>query len=319
MALIIKINSKARKGAILPRITEGSKKKLYLFAMAFPLFAMVIVFSYFPLWGWVMAFVKYTPGVSIFSSPFVGFKYFKDLFEIGGNFPLVFRNTVVLGILGQLGTPLALTLAILLNECRSSRFKRLVQTATSLPNFISMIVIYSVFFRFLSVDDGLINLLLVKLGIINTPIDFLASANLVWPLQTFISIWKSTGWTAIIFISAIVGIDQELYEAAVVDGANRFQEIIHITIPGIMSTFVIMMILSIGYLLSSGFEQYYLFFNGMVASKIEVIDTYVYRIGVANMNYSYATAVGISKTFISVVLLMGANWMSKKVTDRSVF
>ena len=290
---------------------------MILFGMAAPLFALVIVFSYFPLWGWAMAFVKYRPGVSIFSSVFVGLDYFKKIFEMGSDFPLVFRNTLVMGLMGLVGIPLAVVLALMLNECRFMPFNRIVQTATSLPNFISMVIVYSVFFKFLSVEDGLLNVLLVKLNILSQPIDFLASENMVWPLQTFVGIWKGVGWTAIIFISAIASIEQELYEAAVVDGAGRFQKIWHITIPGIMPTFMIMMILSIGYLLSSGFEQYYLFYNGMVAKTIEVIDTYVYRIGIAQGNYSYATAIGISKTVISVALLMGANFLAKKTTDRS--
>jgi ABC-type polysaccharide transport system permease subunit len=165
----------------------------------------------------------------------------------------------------------------------------------------------------------MINVWLLKLGQLKQPIDFLANEDLVWPLQTFVGIWKGLGWTAIIFISAIAGIEQELYEAAIVDGAGRFQKIRHITLPGIMPTFVVMMILSIGYLMSAGFEQYYLFYNGMVASHIEIIDTYVYRIGIAQGNYSFATAVGISKTLISVFLLLGANWLSKRTTQHSFF
>lgn len=299
------------------QLSGKGKQRLTLFAMAVPLFALVVIFSYVPLWGWAMAFVKYRPGVSIFKSQFVGLTNFIKIFASDSSFVEVFRNTLVMGLLGLLGIPLAVVLALMLNECHAVGFSKVVQTATSLPNFISMVIVYSIFFRFLSVDDGIVNVVLLKIGILKQPIDFLATSGLVWPLQTFVGIWKYTGWTAIIFISAIAGIEQELYEAALVDGAGRFQRIWHITIPGIMPTFVIIMILNIGYLVSIGFEQYYLFWNGMIADRIEVIDTYVYRLGIAQGNYSFATAVGIGKTVISVLLIVGANWLSKRTTQRS--
>ena len=293
--------------------------RLRLFAMALPLFALVIVFNYLPLWGWAMAFIKYRPGVSIFQSEFVGFSFFTKIFEPGSNFLQVFRNTLVLGLLSQLGTPIAVVFALMLNESRLTGFKKVIQTVTSLPNFISMIIVYSIFFRFLSVEDGIVNVMLRNIGLLKQPIDFLASKEMVWPLQTFVGIWKYTGWTAIIFISAIAGIEQELYEAASVDGAGRAARMWNITLPGIMPTFAVMMILNIGYLLSTGFEQYYLFYNGMIASHIEVLDTYVYRLGIAQGNYSYATAIGVSKTLISVFLLFMANLVSKRTTRSSFF
>lgn len=300
-------------------LTSKNRQRLILFGMAVPLFAMVIVFNYFPLWGWVMAFVKYRPGVPICNSPFVGLQYFAKIFESGSDFLSVFRNTLIMGLLGLICIPLAVILALMLNECKVRIFNKVIQTASSLPNFISMVIVYSIFFKFLSVEDGLVNVILVKWHVLGQPIDFLANENMVYALQTFVGIWKGLGWTAIIFISAISSVDQELYEAAVVDGAGRFQKIWFITIPGIMPTVIIMTILSIGYLLSSGFEQYYLFYNGMVASRIEVIDTYVYRTGIAQGSYSFATAVGISKTIISVLLLSGANLLAKKTTSKSIF
>jgi len=306
------------KGLISNLTTGRNGLKVRLLVMALPLFALVIVFNYLPLWGWAMAFIRYRPGISIFQSDFAGFQNFIKIFEPGSNFLQVFRNTLVLGLLGQLGVPAAVVLALLLNESRLLRFKRVIQTATSLPNFISMVIIYSIFFRFLSVEDGLVNILLRDLGI-GRPIDFLATRELVWPLQTFVTLWQYTGWTAIIFISAIAGIEQELYEAASVDGAGRFKLIWHITLPGIMPTYIVMMIINIGFILSTGFEQYFLFYNGMIASHIEVLDTYVYRIGLAQGNYSFATAIGISRTIISVFLLTIANLMSKRFADRSFF
>lgn len=308
-----------KRGQRLWTMTGKSRQRWQLLAMALPLFALMIVFSYLPLWGWAMAFVKYRPGVSIFESQFMGLHYFRKIFSLGSDFLPVFRNTLILGLLGILSAPLAVILALMLNECRSVGFSRVIQTVSSLPNFISMVIVYSIFFKFLSVEDGLINVALVQLGILEQPIDFLATESMVYPLQTFIGIWKGLGWTAIIYISAISGIEQELYEAAAVDGANRFQRMRHITVPGIMPTFVIMLILSIGSILSSGFEQYYLFYNGMVANRIEVIDTYVYRIGIAQANYSYATAIGISKTVISVLLITMANFIAKRSTGQSFF
>lgn len=294
------------------------KQKLYLLIMALPFIVQVIIFNYVPVWGWLMAFVDYIPGIPVLKCHFAGLKYFTMLFSGGSQFMMVMRNTLVLSFLGLLTTPLPVALAILITECRGSFFKRFVQMATSLPNFISWVITYSIFFNFLSFDDGVINVLFLKLHIFKENINFLANENMVWPLQTFISIWKSLGWSAIIFISAIAGIDQELYQAAEIDGAGRFRKILHVTIPGIMSTFVIILVLSVGSILSNGFEQYYMFKNSMVNDYITTLDIYVINQGIVYSNYSFATAVGIFKTVVSIFLLLFINKVSRVATGKAI-
>jgi ABC-type polysaccharide transport system permease subunit len=210
-------------------------------------------------------------------------------------------------------------MAILISEVRWEKAKRIIQTATSLPNFTSWIIIFAVSFSFFSVDDGLINNLLIRMNLIKEPWNLLGNVDITWYFQTALSIWKSLGWMAIIYIGAIAGIDQELYEAARVDGAGRLRQIIHITVPGIMPTFAVLLFLSIGWMLSgTSFEQIYVFHNALVHDKIQTLDYYVYSVGLKNFNFSLATAVGIFKTLVSVVLLMTTGLISKKLVGRSI-
>ena len=297
----------------------GKKKKsLLLMVLVLPFLIQVIIFNYLPMWSWVMAVIDYQPGVPVLQSEFVGLKYFIQLFSGGSEFLIVVRNTLVLGFLSFLSIPLSILLAILINECKGSKFKRFAQSVSALPNFISWVIVFSIFFNFLAVNDGFINILLIKIGIIQEGINFLGTEAYVWPLQTFIAIWKSVGWSAIIFLSAIAGIDNELYQAASIDGANRLQRNLYITIPGIMPTITVIMLLSVSSILSQGFEQYFMFHNGLVHSSIEIIDTYAYRKGIAQGNFSFATAVSVFKTVVSVLLLVFVNTFSKKTTGQSI-
>ena len=297
---------------------KKKKKSLLLMLLVLPFIIQVAVFNYFPLWAWIMAVIDYKPGVPIMQSNFVGFKYFIQLFSGGSEFLIVVRNTIALGFLSFLAIPLAILLSIFITECKGSKFKRFAQTVSALPNFISWVIIFSIFFNLLAVDDGLINVLLIKIGIIHEGINFLGTASYVWPLQTLISIWKTVGWTAIIFLSAIAGIDSELYQAASIDGANRLQRNYYITIPGIMPTIMVIMLLSVSSILSQGFEQYFMFHNGLVHSSIEIIDTYAYRKGIAMGDFSFATAVSVFKTVVSILLLVFVNMFSKKTTGQSI-
>lgn len=296
---------------------SGSKTlphKYVLLFMALPSFFFLLLFYYVPIWGWSIAFVDYIPGVKISESTFVGLKYFNRLFDGGSDFLMVVRNTLVLSGLRILLSPVPIALAIMISEVKSKVYKRSIQTLMSLPNFISWIVVYSLFFSMLSVNEGLINVLLVdKLGILERGIDFLAKPEFSWPMMTFAALWKESGWVAIIYLAAITGIDKEQYQAAQIDGANKMQQIKYITIPGILPTFAVMFVLSVGNIFNSGFDQYFVFHNAMVHSQIEVIDTYVYRIGLQNANFSFATAVGVFKTFISITLLLLANTVNKKI------
>jgi ABC-type polysaccharide transport system permease subunit len=295
------------------------KNRMPLFYMALPSLIMILLFSYGPMWGWSMAFIDYTPGISILESSFQGLKNFRDLFRGGSEFLMVLRNTFVLSGLRILCMPLPMIFALLLSEVRNTKFKRTVQTLASLPHFISWIIVYSLFFSMLSVDDGLINRILVeKLQILDRGKDWLADPKLSWGLMTFAGVWKSLGWSAIIYLAAISGIDPELYQAAKVDGANRFQQVLHITIPGILPTFAVILVISMGNLINTGFDQYFVFHNPMVHEKIEVLETYAYRIGLINLNFSYSTAVGVFRSLISISMLIIANYINKKILGRGI-
>lgn len=289
------------------------------FLMAIPFVVFVIIFSIVPLFGWYMAFVDYSPGLKLTDSHFVGLKYFISLFKGGSDFFIVMRNTFALSFLGILTTPLPIILAIMISEVKSSRYKRIIQTVTSLPNFTSWIIVYALVFSFFSMDDGLVNNLLIKFNIINDPLNVLGNADMVWYFQTLIAVWKGLGWNAIIYLGAISGIDQELYEAAYVDGAGRLKKIWHITIPGIMPTFVVIMFLSVGYMLNgASFEQVFVFHNGLVHDKIQTLNYYIYSVGLKSFNFSLSTAVGVFNTVVSMVLLTTAGFISKKVIGRSL-
>lgn len=293
------------------------KYDISLFLLALPLLALVIVFNYLPLYGWIYSFFKYQPGVPLINTEFVGFKYFAMIFARGNDSVNAIKNTLIFSFLGMLVSPLPIIFAIMLSEVRNSKFSRVIQTVTSFPNFISWVLVYSVFFSLFS-NEGLINEILINLGITKEAVNVLANENIVYTFQTFASVWKNLGWNAIIYIAAISSIDQELYCAAEVDGAGRFGKIIHITVPGIMSTYVVLLLLAVGSMLNNGFEQYYVFKNPIIASRIEVLDTYIYRVGLGNAQYAYSTAVGMFKSVVSIILLFSVNFISKKVRDESI-
>ncbi|MBP1996039.1 ABC transporter permease [Paenibacillus eucommiae] len=295
-----------------------NKTELQLLLTALPFFLLVLVFTYVPLLGWSMAFVNYIPGVPITESQFVGFKFFKMIFGYGSDLPKAILNTLAMGFLNILVSPLPMILAILLNEVRRSKIKRFIQTSVTLPNFISMIIVYSVFFSFLSVDGGVMNELLLKIGIIKEPLNLLGNSSATWYFQTFVGVWKTIGWGAIIFLGAIASIDTQLYDAASVDGAGRFRQALHITVPGLMPTFSVLLLLGIGNLLTSNFEQIYVFHNALVHDKIETLDYYTYRIGLINFDFSLSTAIGMFKSVISLILLFSVNLIMKKVNGYSI-
>ena len=292
--------------------------KLPLLLMTVPFFLLVLLFSYVPLFGWLMAFQDYFPGAPLTGQGFVGLRHFERILA-DPQFLLALRNTLVLSLLSLLVSPAPMLLALLLNEVRRLWFRKLVQTVSSFPNFISWIIVYSIFFSFFSVDEGAFNRLLLDLGLLRTPTDVLADSDFAWYFQTLVGMWKGLGWGAIIYLAALSGIDQEQYEAARVDGASRFHEAWHISLPGMMPTFVVLFILGIGNLLAGGgFEQMFTFMNPMVMDKLENLDTYTYKIGLQGLNFSYATAVGVMKSVVSILLLVIANGISKRVNGRSI-
>lgn len=265
-----------------------------------------------------MAFVNFQPGLGLLNARFVGFAYFMRLFEAGSAFVIVMRNTVALSLLGMLVLPASVAFAVLVSELRNRTMKMAIQTVSSFPYFVSWIIVYSLFFYFLSVDGGVLNNALLTLGLIKDPIDFLAKPEYSWTIMTTASIWKNLGYTAIVFIAAISSIDDQLFEAAAIDGAKRHQRIWHITLPMIMPTFAVMTILTVGQLLNLGFEQFWSFRNPLTVDRVEVLDTYAYATGIAGFEFSYATAIGIFKTLVSCMMLFIANTVFKRVMHRSI-
>ena len=291
---------------------KNSKEKVQLFFLGLPFIILIFVFSYLPLLGWILAFFDYKPGISLSKTSFVGLKFFKMIFWDSSDLLEALKNTLMFYFLGLVTSPLPVIFAILLNEVRSSSFKKVVQTITTLPNFVSWVIVFSLSFAMFSYD-GMINQLLMSFKLIKEPLNILGNSAMVWIFQTLLGIWKGLGWGAIIYLSAIAGIDSEQYDAAKVDGAGRLQSILHVTVPGIAPTYFVLLILGISNLLSVGFEQYFVFYNGLVADRITVLDLYVYRMGILANDFSYTTAIGIIKTVISIILLFIANGLSKKV------
>lgn len=300
-------------------MSDGTK----LLLMAVPFIVLIFAFFYVPLFGWLYAFFDYTPGIPLLHSKFIGLAAFTKIVRYPDEIIRVMRNTVVLSFLAIVSAPLPMILAILLNEVRFKRFKKAVQTTTTIPNFISWVVVYSLCFSVFS-SGGLWETLLAKLGLAAPKMNVLGNDAAVWPFQWAIGTWKVLGWGSIIYLASISGIDPELYDAAKVDGANRFQQIMRVTVPGLYSTFLVLLLLTISNMLNTGqggnagFEQYFVFFNPLVADKIEVLDYYVYKVGFLVNDYPQSVALGMAKTLISVCLLFSANLASKRLRGESI-
>ncbi|MCR2806303.1 ABC transporter permease [Paenibacillus soyae] len=289
----------------------------YLFLMSLPFVVLVFVFNYLPLWGWTMAFQNFKPGLSFAEQDWVGFKNFIAIFQ-EPQFYLVLRNTLAMSFMALIaGYTVPVLFAILLNEIRVAFFKRSIQTISYLPHFVSWVVAAGIITKMLSVD-GIVNELLMWLNITDKPIQFMAKGEWFWTIVTLSDLWKEMGWNSIIFLAAIAGIDPELYEAATVDGAGRFRRIWHITLPGIRSTMMVMLILSIGWLTSIGFEKQYLLGNSLVLDYSEVLDLYILNYGIGMGRFSFGTALGIVNSMVAITLLLLSNWIFKRITKESV-
>jgi ABC-type polysaccharide transport system permease subunit len=284
--------------------------------MALPFISIAFAFHYVPLFGWIYAFFDYRPGISLTRTEFVGLEHFRQMLT-DHNMVRVLTNTMALSLLALLCAPLPLLLAVMISEVKNERFKKLFQTTSTLPHYISWIIVYSLAFSMFS-SEGAINTILLRLGLEDVQVNVLGNPNHVWLTQTLILLWKTIGWNAIIYLAAIVSIDSEMYDAARVDGAGRFRTIISITIPSIMPTFIVLQLLAVSNLLSAGFEQFLVFNNVMVADRIEVLDLYVYRQGLLLNDYPYSTAVGMFKSVISITLLFLVNGLSKKIRGESI-
>jgi putative aldouronate transport system permease protein len=290
--------------------------------MILPLIIATFIFAYLPLAGWSMAFFDYKLGKSLLSVPFVGLKYFENMVgnpAMRDDIFRVLRNTFGMSFLGIAASILPPMFAIAITEIRNRPFSRIVQTITTIPNFLSWVLVYSLAFSMFAVNGGVLNTVLMSLGLIKEPTNLLASPNNVWIAQTLYGIWKSLGWSAIIYIAAITGIDSELYEAAAVDGADRMQKIIHITVPSLIPTFSVMLLMGVASMLSSDFEKIYVFNNALNKDTIETLDLFVYNRGLIGRNIPYSTAVGMLKSLVSLVLLFTANGLSKLLRGDSIF
>lgn len=299
------------------KIWRTFKKERELWLISIPMIIWVGIFAYYPMYGILMAFVNYVPGKEIFECQWVGFNWFKE-FLTSPDFGIIMRNTLAISGLGILfGFPAPIILAILFNELKGKYFKKTVQTISYLPHFISWVVTASLIYSFLG-SDGVVNDLLGKMGLIESSIPFLGDGKYFWGMITSANIWKGVGWSTIIYLSAIAGIDNELYQAGAVDGLGRFGMIWHITLPGIRPTIVLLWILGIGGILNAGFEQQLLLGNPQTREYWDVIDTFAYRFGVKLGRYSFGTAVGLMKSFIGLMLVLFTNKLSKKLFDLSI-
>ncbi|WP_441944969.1 ABC transporter permease [Paenibacillus sp. 2TAB23] len=290
----------------------------YLYFMSIPFVIWLIIFSYMPVWGWLMAFQNYKPGKSILDQKWVGFDQFQMLFQ-DASFYLVLRNTLAMSVLGLIvGFTVPVIFALLINEIRGSAFKRMVQTVSYLPHFVSWVVVAGLVTKMLSVEGGVINELLISLHLIQEPIQFLAKGEYFWSVVTVSDMWKETGWNSIIFLAAMAGIDQEQYEAATVDGAGRLRRMWHITLPGIRTTFMVLLILSIGHLISIGFEKQFLLGNSLVSDYSRVLDLYALDYGIGMSRYSFGTAIGIFNSVVGIILVLTANGIYRRITKESI-
>ena len=299
-------------------------KKYKLFLMILPFLVAVFLFSYLPLYGWSYAFFNYKFGLPMSEQEFVGFKWFTEMFANLGhreNLIRVLKNTFGMSGLNLMTSWMPMVFAIFLNEITKTRFKKAVQIFTTLPNFISWALVFSFAMALFAMDSGIFSKFMLAVGLIDQPVAWLNSPDHIWIKMWAWNTWKGLGWGAIMYLAAISGLDQELYEAAKVDGADRWKQMRYITLPGLLPTFFVLLLLSISNILNNGLEQYMVFQNSMNRNAIEVLDLYVFNITIASKGtalYSFATAIGIFKTLFSVTLLFGANFFSKKLRGESI-
>ncbi|MDF2960789.1 MAG: hypothetical protein K0S39_2524 [Paenibacillus sp.] len=292
------------------------KADKYLYLMALPGMLYFILFHYFPMWGVVIAFQDYNPFQGVLRSEWIGVDHFIRLFK-HPDFWMIMRNTLVISLLNIVFFfPAPIILALLLNEVRAALFKKSVQTVLYLPHFVSWIVICSLSISLMN-SDGFLTKLVHDLGF--PKVQLLMDKSLFWGIITLQSIWKDAGWGTIIFLAALAGINPEMYESAKVDGATRWQQTVHITLPSLMSTIIILLILRLGQILNISFDQLYIMGNPLVKDVAEVFDTYVYQAGVLQGNFSYATAIGIFKSVIGFALIISANYISRKTSEHYLF
>jgi putative aldouronate transport system permease protein len=300
-------------------LQNSFSRQKHLILMLLPILLHIFLFRYVPLVGWIISVKDYQLGMSIFSGQWLGLLNFKYFLVDTGDALYVIRNTLVINFLSIFfSIGMALVFSLLLNEIRVMKFKSFIQTSSIFPFFISWVVIYSIFNSLLSVNFGLVNQLLIKWGVLEEGINFLGDKNYSWPLMIGVNTWRTLGYNGVIFLAAIASIDQEQYQAAEVDGAGRFAKMMYITLPGLASTFVVLLIIHSGWVFTVSLEQYFLFTNSTNRPTMEVFDYYIFRYGLQALDFGYATAVGVIKTVVSIFVFLCVNFLSKKVSGRSL-
>lgn len=310
---------------IIAALTKQTEKKVVkkrfkhidLYMMSIPGIVFLILFKYAPIYGVIIAFKDYNIIQGILNSKWIGFDNFKMLFSFD-EFPKVIRNTVVISFMKLIvGFPAPILLAILLNEMRNVFFKRTIQTITYIPHFISWVVISGIFIDLLSPSTGIINTIIHFFGV--EPIFFMAEHTWIRWVLVVSDMWKEIGWGAIIYLAAMMGINSELYQAATVDGASRFRQIWHVTLPSIRSTIIVILLIRIGYIMDAGMEQVLMMYNAAVYEVADIIDTYVYRVAFGSLDFSMTAAAGLFKSLIGCILLIVANWITRIMGEDGIY
>lgn len=310
-------NARVKTYARGGRLWADLKREKWLYFMLIPGLAYYAIFRYGPMFGLVMAFQNFMPFLGFIKSNWVGVTHFQRFFS-EPLFAQLFRNTLIFGVMNIVFYfPIPIILALLLNELRSIRFKRLTQTLIYIPHFLSWVVIYAITYTLLTQDGGVVNGVIEKLGF--QKVKFLTTPGMFRPIILIQVVWKEAGWGTIIFLAALTSIDPELYNAAHIDGANRFQRLIYITLPSIRSTIVTMLILRLGSFLDTGFEQLLLMINPLTREVGEVFDTYVYTTGIVGGQFSYTAAVGFFKSFVALTLIVTANTLAKRMGEEGIY
>jgi len=299
------------------QLWKAIKKDWQLYTLLLLPLVHYLIFRYIPMYGIIIAFRRYQPGGPVYGSQWVGTRYFQMFLRDQG-FWRAFRNNIILSVeYLVISFPFPIIFALLLNELKNLKFKKFVQTVSYLPHFISTVVVVGMIKEILSPSVGVVNMVLKNL--IGKTIDFVSEPGWFRPIYIASGIWQHLGWNSIIYLAALSGINPELYEAARIDGANRFQQMKYVTIPGIMPTVMVLLILNIGSLMAVGFEKILLLYNPQTYETADVISTFLYRMGLTMNNYSYGAAVGLFESIISVILLTTANYLSRKFTDSSLW
>ncbi|MDI9483692.1 MAG: ABC transporter permease subunit [Bacillota bacterium] len=292
-------------------------KYKYLYLIFIPVLAWYIIFCYIPMYGIVMAFQDYTMSKGFFASPFVGFANFRELFQ-DDYFLRAFSNTVIIAVYRMLTEfPFSIILALLLNEIRHIKYRKTIQTVIYLPHFLSWVIVASIFITVFSPENGLVTTLFSTIGV-QIP-DVLTTAKSFRSVLILTDIWKESGWMTVIYVAAIAAIDIQLYEAATIDGAGRWRQMWYVTLPGIRNTIVIMFILTLGQILTWGFDQVYNFYNPLVYDTGDILDTYIFRTALADIRFSYAAAAGLFRSVICTALLLVSNKIVKLFGEESIY